>query len=240
MKVAALFSGGKDSAFAAFVAMQYGWEVSHFISVFSESDSSYMFHVPNIHLAPLLAEAAGVEFVGVHTKGEKEKELEDLKMALAKLDVDGVVSGAVASEYQRTRTERICDEIGIKSFAPLWHKEPELLVQDMIEAQFDVRIVGVFAEGFGASWLGRKLDEGALADLRKLNGKYGVNVSGEGGEYESLVADCPMFEKRLEIEKVSKEWRGSNGVFRVTKARLCEKAAASGKSRKLLKPEAST
>ncbi len=223
MKVAVLFSGGKDSTFAAYIAMQHGWEVSHFVSVFSESDSSYMFHVPNVHLAPLLAEAAGITFVGVRTNGEKEKELEDLKKALAKLDIDGVVSGAVASEYQRTRIERICEEIGIKSFAPLWHKDPKMLVRDMIEARFDIRIVGVFAEGFGPLWLGRKIDESALADLCKLNEKYGVSVSGEGGEYESLVLDCPMFKKWLEILESSPEWRGSNGIFRVTKARLVNK-----------------
>jgi len=227
MKVAVLFSGGKDSAFAAYVAMQHGWGISHFVSVLSESDSSYMFHVPNVHLTPMLAEAAGIAFVGVRTKGEKEKELEDLKAALAGLDVDGIVSGAVASEYQRTRIERICEEMGIKSFAPLWHKDPKLLVRDIIDALFDVRIVGVFAEGFGASWLGRKLDESAFADLCKLNEKYGVSVSGEGGEYESIVLDCPIFKKRLEIIESLPEWRGSNGVFRITKARLVAKSEES-------------
>jgi len=223
MKVASLFSGGKDSAFAAYVAIQHGWEVPYFVSVLSESESSYMFHVPNVHLTSLQAEAAGINYIEVKTKGEKEKELDDLKAALSRLEIDGVISGAVASEYQRTRIERICDELGIKSFAPLWHKDPRMLVREMVEAQFDIRIVGAFAEGMGPSWLGRKLDESAFADLCNLNEKYGVSISGEGGEYESLVLDCPMFKKRLEIFGSEKEWKNSSGMLRITDARLVKK-----------------
>ncbi|MDD5503268.1 MAG: TIGR00289 family protein [Candidatus Thermoplasmatota archaeon] len=223
MKVASLFSGGKDSAFAAYVTIQHGWEVPYFVSVLSESDSSYMFHVPNVHLTSLQAEAAGAKYVEVKTKGEKEKELDDLKRALSKLEIDGVISGAVASEYQRTRIERICDELGIKSFAPLWHKDPRMLVRDMIEAQFDIRIVGAFAEGFDSSWLGKKLDMAAYEDLCRLNDRYGVSVSGEGGEYESLVLDCPMFGKRLEIVESQKEWKRSSGTLRIIDAKLVEK-----------------
>lgn len=38
-----------------------------------------------------------------------------------------------------------------------------------------------------------------IRDLKQyllgINEKYGVNVCGEGGEYETLTVDCPLFHK---------------------------------------------
>ena len=38
--------------------------------------------------------------------------------------IDCVVTGAIASEYQNSRIERICSELGLRSIAPLWRREP--------------------------------------------------------------------------------------------------------------------
>lgn len=208
MRIAVLFSGGKDSTFATYVSMQHGWDVSYLISVYPEPES-LMFHVPNIHLTPLLAQAMGIEYISVHAKDE----LLGLKNSLSDLDIDGVVSGAVASEYQRTRIEGICEELGIKSFTPLWHKDPNVLLKDILDAGFDVMVVGVFAEGFDSSWLGRRIDEGVYQDLLNLNKRYGINISGEGGEYETLVLDAPFFKKKMKILKSTQEWHGTYGTL---------------------------
>ena len=127
MNVAALFSGGKDSSYAVFVARLYAWDVTHLVTVFSESPESYMYHVPAIELTRLAAQSIGIPLVEVVTPPEPEEELIPLRDMLAGLGVDGIVSGALASEYQRRRIDQICDHIGIKSFAPLWHKNPASL-----------------------------------------------------------------------------------------------------------------
>ena len=220
MKVAALFSGGKDSVFAIYIAKQFGWDITHLITLHPKKQDSWMFHSINIHLTEKLAEAIDIPLIKKQTKGEKEEELKDLKDVLKNLDIDGTISGAIASEYQRTRIGKICYELGIKSFAPLWHKDQETILRDQVNAGFKIIIVGVFAYGLDETWLGRTLDERSINDLLKIRKKYAINVTGEGGEFETLVLDGPIFKKKLVLDKVSKEWKRDSGVLKVKKAHL--------------------
>jgi diphthine-ammonia ligase len=220
MKVAALFSGGKDSVFSVFIAQQYGWDVTSLVTLESAQPDSWMFHSINVHLTSLLAEALNVPLIRKSTKGEKETELNDLHDVLESLDIDGVISGAIASEYQRTRIESICDDLGIKSFTPLWHKDQELLVRDQVHAGFRIMIVGVFASGFDETWLGRIIEPHTIDALVALQKKYGINVAGEGGEFETLTLDGPTFTKKLVIDEAVKEWNRDNGVLLVKAAHL--------------------
>ena len=220
MNVAALFSGGKDSVFAIYIARQYGWDITHLITLTSEKQDSWMFHTINIHLTEKLAEIIDIPLVKKTTKGEKEEELEDLKEILKELSIDGVISGAIASEYQRTRIEKICYDLGINSFTPLWHKDQEPLLREQVNAGFKVVVVGVFAQGFDESWLGRIIDEQSIDEIVKLHKKHGVNTAGEGGELETLVIDGPIYKKKLILDEVSKEWKRDNGVLIVKKTHI--------------------
>lgn len=220
MKVAALFSGGKDSVYAIYIARQYGWEITNLITLISEKQDSWMFHTINIHLTEKLSKIINIPLIKKTTRGKKEEELEDLKEVLKGLNIDGVISGAIASEYQRTRIEKICHDLGIKSFTPLWHKDQELLLREQITAGFEIVVVGVFAEGFGESWLGRIIDEQFIDEIVKLHKKHGVNAAGEGGELETLVIDGPLYKKKLILDEVSKEWRRDNGILVVKKAHI--------------------
>ncbi len=219
MKVAALFSGGKDSNYALFCAQHYGWDVAHIVSVFSRSQESYMYHVPAIELTRLAAESIGIPLAEVVTPPEPELELAPLKEALGRLDIDGIVSGALASEYQRRRLDRICQDIGIKSFAPLWHKNQRDYVREMIDEGFEIMITGCYAGGLGESWLGRTLDDKALSELDRLHEKYGISVAGEGGEYESFVACGPHMSRRVRVD-YEKDWKRDSGKIIVKRAWL--------------------
>jgi len=219
MKIAALFSGGKDSSYALFCARQYAWDVTHLVTVFSESPESYMYHVPAIGLTRLAAESIGIPLVEVVTPPEPEVELLPLRDTLATLGVDGIVSGAIASEYQRRRLDQICQDIGIKSFAPLWHKNPRELIREMVDEGFEIMIAGCSAEGLDERWLGRILDQKALAELDRLHDRYGIHVAGEGGEYESMVMSGPHMKRRICIE-YEKEWRIHSGKIVIKKAWL--------------------
>ena len=206
-------------------AQAAGWDVTHLVTVRPRALDSWMFHVPNTDLAPLVAGAVGVPLVSVETQGEKEEELEDLERGLAGLDVDGFVSGALASEYQRTRLERIGHRLGLKSFTPLWHKTPEQVLATVAHDAWDVRFAAVAAEGLGERWLGRRFTSEAVAELAALRERHGLHVGGEGGEYESLVLDAPCYRRRIEVIEARAEWRRDGGVWRVEKARLAPKAS---------------
>jgi len=218
-----LFSGGKDSAFALWVAQMHGWDVVSLLTVLPESRESWMFHFPNVEWTGLQAEALGIPRLLIHTRGLKEDELEELKSALrnlTKAGIDGVVSGAIASDYQRTRLDSVCEELGLRSFAPLWHKDQEQLVREQVDAGFEVIVTACSALGLTEDWLGRRLDQASVDELVKLRGRYGLNVAFEGGEAETFVLDGPMFSGRLEVTRMSKHWFHDSGYLEFEGLRL--------------------
>lgn len=213
MRVAVLFSGGKDSTFSLKVALDQGWDVRYLVTMVSERDDSWMFHRPCAELTKLQADAIGIKHIVRRTGGEKEKELEDLMAALRKIsgDVDAVVSGAVASRYQKDRIDAVCKELDLRSIALLWGKNQLKLLEDEVDSGLDIVITGVAAEGFDKSWLGRKIDADAIKELKKLNEMHGINIAGEGGEYETFVVDGPIFKRRIELGGIEKVWDDSTG-----------------------------
>jgi len=182
-----------------------------------------MFHYPNIQLVDYFAEAVGIPLVKAETAGVKEVEVEDLKRLLATLDVDAVVSGGISSQYQKKRIDKVCNQLGLKPIAPLWHQNPRKLLEELVKLKIEALIVGVYSFGFTSDWLGRRIDYAAINDLAELNKKYQVSMVGEGGEYETLVLDAPFFKKRMELIDVEKVWEGQSGYLLVKKARLVNK-----------------
>jgi len=207
MKLASLFSGGKDSAYALYMAQQSGYNVGYLVSIFSENKYSYMYHTPNIFLVEKLSEALNISLIKKTTKGEKEKELEDLKDVLKTLDIDGVVSGAIVSTYQKTRIDKICNQLGIKSFAPLWGRNQTELIKEIMRNGFEIIITGVSALGLDETWLGRKIDDECVKDLITLNEKYKINVSGEEASMRRLCLTPQTSEKGLLLRIMRKYGR---------------------------------
>jgi len=222
MKLAALISGGKDSLYATYLARKEGHTIDAIISFKSENSESYMFHVPNIDLVGTQAELMGIRLVQRKTKGEKEKELEDIYAIVSVLPVDGIVTGAVASNYQKERIDSICRKVGVKSIAPLWHTDPEKYLRDLVSNGFEVLIVSVAAPPLDEKWLGRKIDEKVIDELVKLNDRYGISLVGEGGEFDTFVTSCPMFSKRIIIEQADKNWdaKTRSGTLLIKKIRV--------------------
>ncbi len=223
MRLGALITGGKDSIFALYRAQKMGHCIEVLGTIIPERSNSYMFHFPNIHLTDLVAEALGIPLLKASTSGIKEKELDDLKKLLASLDIDGVVTGAIESTYQKERIDRLCDELGLVSVAPLWHQNPTELMKELIVNKFKVIIVGVYAYGLDQTWLGKEITFRSLAKLVELNKKYQISVVGEGGEYESLVLDAPIFKKRIEIVEAEISYENNSGILSITDAKLVDK-----------------
>ncbi|UCE57568.1 MAG: TIGR00289 family protein [Candidatus Bathyarchaeota archaeon] len=224
MRIAALVTGGKDSVLALYRALELGYEIDVLVTMIPQRRDSWMFHFPNIHLTNLFAKAVEIPLVKAGTVGIKETELQDLKNLLATLDVEGVVSGAISSRYQKERIDKICRELNLKSIAPLWHEDSIRLLKEIIDLNFEVIIVGVFAYGFDQSWLGRKINSSTLKSLVELNNKYQISLVGEGGEYETLVLDALFFKKKIQVLQAKRVWENHSGYLLVKKAKLVEKA----------------
>ena len=223
MKLAALFSGGKDSTYSAYLAGKGGHNISIFACIKPARQDSYMFHSVNINMVPLAAEAQGKPLASAPSSGEKETEVEDLRQLIELLHVDGVVSGAIASSYQRDRVNAVCRALGIAHLSPLWDRPPAEVLSAEIKSGMEIVMTHVAAAGLDRSWLGRRIDNGAAEELGKLSERYGLNVCGEGGEYETLVVDAPWFIKRIETTRTEIIWEGTSGTYRIHEARLVPK-----------------
>ncbi len=224
MRLAALFTGGKDSTYATRLALEGGVEVVALVTMIPRREDSWMFHSANIHLAGFVAKAIGIEHLPIQTSGEKGLELEDLRAALLGLDIDGIVSGAIASRYQKDRIDRLCCELGLHHVIPLWGRDRGELMEEMLSRGMSIMVSAVAALGLDERWLGRVLDEPALRELKTLQARFGVDPCGEGGEMETLVLDAPWFLSRIEIVRASRRWDGLSGCMVVEEARLIGKS----------------
>lgn len=227
-RLGALVSTGKDSMFALAAMKRQNYPISCLITIRSANKDSFMFHTPAVELAKLQAESLNMPLITASTKGKKEEELKDLRKALVKAKeryhIEGIVTGALYSNYQRDRIEQIADELSLKIFSPLWHIDQGLYIKNLIKENFEIIITRIAADGFSERWLGRKLDFQAIDELLKLSAEKGIHPAFEGGEAETLVLDCPLFEKRIVIGKAKKIMENSyTGTLIVEKAHLGER-----------------
>ncbi len=230
-----LFSGGKDSSWALYRALERDRPVERLVTV-HPPDDSYMYHVPATELASLAAESIGIPVENVHPSSfdaedvtdaseQGDTEIEPLEAALTELDsaldggIAGLTVGAVESEFQNSRVGAMAERLGIDVFAPLWQQDPRELGEAMLDAGFEITIIRVAAAGLGEPWLGRTLDASALDELEVLGEEYGVHLLGEGGEFETLVTDGPHMDRPLSLDYET-EWDGTRGQLLIDDAWL--------------------
>jgi len=226
-----------------------GWKVEGLITIHITNDDSMMFQIPNTSIAGLQAHSMGVPWLPILSDGRQEEEISDLEnginglsnvnyaferivldteviefpdnllLQLANLEIDALVVGALRSDYQKTRIERMCEKLGIISYCPLWHHNPEEHMHSLIDHGFDVRIVSVSTDGLGEEWLGQKITQDSLEELTRISAKYRFNLDGEGGEFETIVVDAPHMSQPIEVSG-NRNWKGNRGTWILESARI--------------------
>lgn len=196
-RIAALFSGGKDSNAALHRMRRRGHEVACLVNLRSDNPHSYMFDSKDPATVEAQARALEIPLLTVETAGEKEAELDDLRRGLERareeFGVDGVVAGALASSYQKRRVERVAEEVGLAVHAPLWGEDQAAYMRWLVREGFEVEISKVAARGLDGDWVGRTLDADAVEELIDLAAEHGFHPAGEGGGFETVVVDGPGF-----------------------------------------------
>lgn len=222
---AVLYSGGKDSTRAIEMLKRSGYEISCLITIYSENLDSYMLHTTNINLVELSAQALEIPLFSGKTKGNKEEELADIKLSVLKArekyGFEVLGCGGLASNYQKTRIEKIANECGVASACPLWGVDQRNYLKELVESGYHFILTSVSAGGLDDSWLGREIDKESVVRLIELSKKFNFNAALEGGEGETLVLDCPIFpRKKLKLVEYAKTWDGYQGKLEITKAEL--------------------
>lgn len=223
MRLASLYSGGKDSTFAMYIVEQMGYEISYLVNIVSDCGDSYIFHTPNLNVVPLMAKSMNKKLVTKISTGTEESDMNKLKSALIDLDIDGIVTGSISSDYQWDRINIICDDLGLAVVAPLWRKDEDLIMDELLLSGIRAIIVGCYAEGMGENWLGREIDKNAVVELKYLHKKYGISITGEGGEYESMTIDSPMHSHPINILSSMKKWSKNSGTMNITSANIFDR-----------------
>ncbi len=202
MKLAVLFSGGKDSCLALHKVLQEGYDVKYLLNVHTKNPDSFMFHKQDEKLLDTQVKRLGIEMISIKSEGIEEKEVEDLRRLILKIkkDVGGIAVGGIASSYQGKRIKKICDEFGLKFVAPLWDYDPERLWGELLREGFDVAMIKISCDGIEKEWLGKIISRENFNELKKLSEKYKFRLDFEGGEAETVVLNMPEYDKRIEID----------------------------------------
>lgn len=228
MRLLALFSGGKDSTLAVEKALEAGHEVACLVTVRPRKLDSWMFHSVCLSATPLQAEAMKMPHIFIDVSGEKELELMELTQRIGRVideyRVEGILSGSIISNYQKKRIDNICQTYSLTHLSPNWGLSGSAILDSIINRNYEVMITSVSTYGLGREWLGRIIDHQALKELISAANNYGFNPGGEGGEYETLVLDCPLFTKKLTITEYEVVWRGTSGYIQPTSIRLTSKS----------------
>ncbi len=198
-----LFSGGKDSNLALFLSKNKNIDVCCLLSILPKNNDSYMYQKPSKKILEKQAECLDLPIIYKSSKGVKEKELKDLdfliKKAIDEYRIEGIITGALFSEYQKKRIEDICKKHKIDCSSPLWHMPQEKEMSLLLEKKFKFVFCKIAAQGLTKEWLGKTITKEDLLNLKKINQKCKINIAGEGGEFESVVLDSPLYCKKIKI-----------------------------------------
>jgi len=225
MKLASLFSGGKDSTYAIHVAKKQGHDVKCLLSVFPKSDESHLLHHPNMKWTKLQSDSMNIPQLTItSTSDETDNELtlieNLLQNAKDQFQIEGLVHGGIQSKFQKDKFENVCSKLNLKVVAPLWDTDPEKYMNELIDSKFEFIMTTVSSDGLDDSWLGKTISKSDIVSLKHLSEKFGFNLNFEGGEAETFVTNCPLFTNSIKINQSEKKWDGYRGRFEIVDAGL--------------------
>jgi uncharacterized protein (TIGR00290 family) len=211
-RVVVSWTGGKDGCLACYEAISEGFEVSYLLN-FREIQRRSS-HDINPDLLYAQAEALGTPLVQkdfISYEHEFKKIVRNLRDSREK--IDGAVFGHI--ETHKNLVDRICGELGLKLIMPLWQKNSEQIMNDLIDSGFEVILLSVKADLLGKEWLGRSIDKNFICDLKKHNPS--IDPCGENGEFHTFVIDGPLFKNKIKIMESKIVLRGGYWFLEISK-----------------------
>jgi uncharacterized protein (TIGR00290 family) len=200
---AMLWTGGKDSAMALYEACQNGYRV-HCLVTFTPPDRDFLAHP--LRVMKMQAQALGLPHYVMPTSPPFEKSYEtSLSKLRDEMGIECVITGDIAEVGGNPNW--ICErsrQVGISVHTPLWGRDRDILLRQLVDGGFKTHFSCVKTRWLNESWIGRALDDSAIADLRIIREQTGLDLCGEEGEYHTLVVDGPQFAHAINIRSYSR------------------------------------
>ena len=219
MKVAASWSGGKDSCLACYKAIAQGYDVTNIVT--------FIWETPSLaHPLPLIAlqsKALGIQQIEAKVKEPYfEQYIETISRLIKENGIEGIVTGDIyfVDSSHRNWMDDVCKELSIEIIKPLWDVDRYEILNELISRGFKAVFTCVKQPWFDEEWLGRELDWECLKDLQELREKYGIDICGEFGEYHTMIIDAPFFKEAIKISKFSKEKQDTVLFMKVSESSL--------------------
>ena len=225
MKLASLYSGGKDSNFAIYKAKKQGHDVVCLLTIIPKSEESHLLHFPTINWTKLQSESLQIpQLITTSNSDVTQDELDSLETLLEtakkRFQIEGLIHGGIQSQFQKNKFESLCEKMNLVALSPLWNEDPEQYMCDLLDSNFDFIVTSVSSDGLNDKWLGKKISKSEIPFLKDLSHKFGFNLNFEGGEAETFVVNCPLFSHPIIITNSKKIWDGYRGRFEILEAEL--------------------
>lgn len=204
MKAFVSWSGGKESCFACYKAIQNNIDVSHIINSISKKHNKVCFHGIKADNIQIQSKAIGIPLIQSKiAESNYEQKFKKTIQDLKKSGITGGIFGDIDIQEHRDWVERVCDESNVTPVFPLWKQKREQLLNDFLDEGFEATIILTKASSLGKKWLGSKINKNLISELSKIQ----VDLCGENGEYHTFVTNGPLFKRPIKIIETGKSFR---------------------------------
>ena len=220
-QVFASWSGGKDSCLACYLAADSGLKVRYLANTVTADGERSRSHGLSSEAMRIQAEAIGIALVQQPTTNSNyETEFKKMILNLKKDGITGGIFGDIDFNEHRQWIEKVCQDIGITPYLPLWGQSQEKIMMDFVDSGFEAIVVAAKADLFDEEILGQHVDLDFIKQLQQLGKTKPVTLCGEAGEYHTFVIDGPLFQKRIEVLETRKILKEGHRILEIINADL--------------------
>ncbi len=126
LKVVVSWSGGKESSFACYKAINSKrFEVLFLLNMITINGKRSMTHGIRTELLLAQSEAMGIPIIQRKTTWKNyEKDFKEEIENLKQFGINGIVFGDIDIQEHRNWDERVCNELRVEPILPLWGAKP--------------------------------------------------------------------------------------------------------------------
>lgn len=200
MKVAIMFSGGKDSIYAVDYAIRRGWDIQYLLSVKPNRKDCFLFHYATVEHTDKQAKLLGLKHILVNCNvADQNKEAQIVKRVVEKNRVDAVLLGGTGLQVTQIKSiQEVLMPLGIEVFAAHAGMDHDKMMEEMLGRGYRFMITQVASDGL-MDWLGREVTLQNFDDLKRDAMTFGFHIGFEGGYADTFALDGPIFKKSIEV-----------------------------------------